>query len=170
MSKADLVHDVYWNRYIDLVPEDDPVAVLEQQVTELSTLLKGINEERSTSRYAPGKWSIKELVNHVADTERIFSYRAVSIARGDTRSLPGFDEQLFAANSDADRRPFKAIVDELLAVRAGTIALFRGLSDAAWQRIGTANDNRIGVRSLAYVAAGHVRHHMNVLRERYLKS
>jgi hypothetical protein len=170
MSKTDLVHDVYWNRYIDLVPEDDPVAVLEQQATELSSLLKGISEERSTFRYAAGKWSIKELVTHVADTERIFTYRAISIARGDTRSLPGFDEQLFAAHSDADLRPFKAIVDELLAVRAGTIALFRGLSDAAWQRVGTANDTRIGVRSLAFVAAGHVRHHMTVLRERYLKS
>ena len=154
MRKTELVHDVYWNRYIDLVPEDDPVAVLEQQVTELQSLLKGISEERSASRYAPGKWSIKELVGHVADTERIFSYRAVSIARGDTRPLPGFDEQLFAANADADARPFKSIVDELLAVRTATIALFRGLSAAAWQRIGTANDNRIGVRSLAYVAAG----------------
>jgi hypothetical protein len=167
MSKAQLVHDVYWNRYIDLVPEDDPLAVLDQQAKEVSTLLQGISEEKSAFRYAEGKWSIKELVVHVADAERIFNYRVLSIARGDTRSLPGFDEQQFAAHADADRRPFRQIVDELLAVRAATLALFGGLSAAAWERVGTANDTRIGVRSLAYVLAGHVRHHMRVLRERY---
>ena len=167
MSKAELVHDVYWNRYIDLVPEKDPVSVLERQAGELTSMLKGISEERAGFRYAPGKWSIKELVNHVADAERIFGYCALSIARGDTRSLPGFDEQQFAANSDADGRSLESLFDELMAVRTATVALFRGLSDTAWDRVGTANDNRIGVRSLAYVAAGHVRHHMKVLREKY---
>lgn len=167
MSKTELVHDVYWNRYIDLVPEKDPVSVLERQAGELTSLLRGISEERAAFRYAPGKWSIKELVNHVTDAERVFNYRALSIARGDTRSLLGFDEQLFAAHSDADGRSLESLFDELMAVRTATVALFRGLSDAAWDRVGTANDTKIGVRSLAYVLAGHARHHMKVLREKY---
>lgn len=168
MSKKELVHDPYWSRYIDLVPEEDVTIVLDAQTAELAKLLGDIGEEKSAHRYAEGKWSIKELVQHVADTERIFTYRAVSIARGDTRSLPGFDEQLFAANAEADRRPFREIADELIAVRRSTTALFNGFSETAWNRVGTANDSRISVRALAFVAAGHVRHHIKVLRERYL--
>ena len=170
MSKPELVHDPYWNRYIDLVEQADVAAALKAQERELAESFDAIGEERSTFRYAAGKWSIKQLVNHVADTERIFGYRALSIARGDTRSLPGFDEQLFAANADSDRRAFHEIAGEMLSVRRSTIALFDGLSAAAWDRVGTANDNRISVRSLAYVTAGHARHHLNVLRERYLSA
>lgn len=167
MSKSNLVQDAYWNRYTDLVPEEDVIGVLDRQTAELTKLFDTIDEKKSTYRYQPDKWSIKELVAHIADTERIFQYRALSIARGDTRSLLGFDEKQFAANAEADARPFRDIVEELLAVRRSTLALFRGFSQTAWNRVGLANDNKISVQSLAFVAAGHVRHHMNVLREKY---
>ena len=168
MSKRQLTHDAYWNHYIDLAPDDDVVRALEQQGSEFAALLSGISEERSNYRYAPDKWSIRELAVHVADTERIFGYRSLSIARGDTRSLLGFDEKLFATNADADARPFRDIVEEFAAVRRATVAMFRGFSDAAWERVGTANGSRINVASLAHVTLGHARHHANVLRERYV--
>ena len=161
-------HAPYFSRYIDLAPEDDVVTALERQGDATAALLAGVTEERAGFRYAPGKWTIKEVANHIADAERVFAYRAMAIARGETRSLPGFDENAYNANADADRRSLRDLAAELLAVRRATVALFRGLSDAAWNRIGTANENRISVRALAYVALGHERHHVKILREKYL--
>jgi uncharacterized damage-inducible protein DinB len=161
-------HEPYWSRYIDLVTEDDLFTALDANQNSTDRTLSSISEEKAAYRYAPGKWSIKEMLNHLIDAERVFAYRALAIARGDQQSLPGFDENPYAEASDADRRPFAEIYAEWKAVRAATLALFRSFSDEAWARIGTANSKRISVRALAYVTAGHERHHMKVLRERYL--
>lgn len=169
MSKpSQTEHDPYWSRYIDLVSEDDIVAAMQREAEATSKMLGGISEEKGSFRYAPDKWTIKDLVTHVADTERILNYRALSIARGDTRSLLGFEEKDFAANAETDRRTLRDIAAEWSAVRQATIAMFRGFSKAAWQRVGTANGGRISVNALAYVTVGHERHHKNVLREKYL--
>ena len=154
-------------RYVDLVSEDDIIPALEKQGQATNALLSAVTEERAGHRYAPGKWSIKQVVNHMADAERIFCYRALSVGRGDTRGLLGFDEEAFGAASEADRRPMADIVAELAAIRRATIALFRSFSDAAWKRAGTANDRRITVRGVAFVTLGHERHHLKVLRAKY---
>jgi uncharacterized damage-inducible protein DinB len=161
-------HEPYWSRYIDLVTEEDLFAALEANAKN-SALLSSIDEKKSTHRYAEGKWSIKQLLNHVIDAERLFQYRALAIGRGDQQSLPGFDENSYAELSEADRRPWADILNEFQAVRAAGVALFRSFSNEAWQRIGTANEKRISVRALGYVMAGHERHHLGVLREKYLK-
>lgn len=160
----------YWSRYIDLATEDDVVSALEKQGKDLSAILARLGEDRGGYRYAPDKWSVKDLVQHVSDAERIFTYRALSIARGETRSLLGFDQDVFAEHADTGWRTLADVAEEFAAVRRATIALFRGFSDDAWKRIGTANENRISARALAYVALGHSRHHERVLRERYVKS
>jgi hypothetical protein len=167
MSKENLVHDPYWNRYISLVSEEEVLPVLESQAGELEKLLGGIDEKKASYRYEPGKWSIKEAVQHITDTERIFQYRALSIARGDTRSLLGFEQDDFAKNADVERRPFREVADELLTVRRSTNALFRSFSQTAWDRVGTANESRISVSALGFVIAGHVRHHIKVLHDKY---
>ena len=161
-------HAPYFSRYIDLVPGDDIIPVIEAQTRETAALLGGISEEKSAFRYAPEKWSIKQLVGHITDSERVFAYRLLCIARGETQSLPGFDENDYMRGSNFDDLPFAELVDGLAAVRRSTLSLLRGLSDEAWRRSGTANQNKISVRALAYALLGHERHHLRVLRERYL--
>ena len=157
-----------FNRYISLVSEDDVVAAIERQTEERAALLASIGEEKSTFRYAPEKWSIKQVFGHIADGERVFAYRLLCIARGETQSLPGFEENDYVRAANFDDLPFAAIVDNLAAVRKATLSLMRGLSAEAWTRIGVANGNKISARAIAYVIAGHERHHLRVLRERYL--
>ena len=157
-----------FDRYISLVSEDDIVAAIEAQTKETAALLASISEEKSTFRYAPEKWSIKQVVGHVADGERVFAYRLLCIARGETQSLPGFDENDYMRGANFDDLPFAAIVDNLAVVRRATLSLLRGLSAEAWTRIGVANENKISVRAIAYGIVGHERHHLRVLRERYL--
>lgn len=158
----------YYQRYIDLATEDDVVAALDAQSHETATLLGGLSEQQASHRYAPDKWSIKQLVGHVTDTERIFAYRALSIARGETKSLPGFDQEPYVANGAFDERSISDLADELAAVRRANVMMLRALSDEAWRRIGTASDNPISVRALAFIMLGHERHHVRILRERYL--
>ncbi|HYE58379.1 MAG TPA: DinB family protein, partial [Rhodothermales bacterium] len=141
--------------------------VLERQATELDALLRSLDEERARHRYAPGKWSVKEVLGHVTDAERIFAYRLLCIARGDQTSFPGFDENAYVPNSGADDRSMDDLLDEFAAVRRATLALLRGLPDAAMTRIGTANGQLVSVRALPFILAGHAQHHLNVLRERY---
>jgi len=160
----------YYSNYIDLVSGDNITGVIETQLEETLSFLAGVSEEQSLYRYAPDKWSVKQLVGHVTDAERIFGYRALSIARGETRKLPGFDEKNYGATGEFDRRPWNDLVAELATVRQATVALFGGLPEEAWERSGVANDNAISVRGLAYVIVGHERHHLNVLRERYLQA
>jgi hypothetical protein len=141
---------------------------LERQHAETQTLLGGLSEEQGASRYEPGKWSVKELVGHLIDTERILSYRLLRIARGDRTPIEGFDQDPYVANSNAGARTLRSLASEFGHVRAATLALVRGLDDAAWSRRGTANENEVTVRALAHIIAGHELHHIRILRERYL--
>lgn len=156
--------------YVDAVPDGDVLAMLERQVNDTVALLEGIGEQRSQHRYAPGKWSIREVIGHVIDAERVFAYRALSFARGDRNALPGFEENEWAATSNAHGRSLASLLDELRRVRASTVALFRSFGAAEWARGGTASGHRVTVPALAYVVAGHERHHVRILRERYLTS
>lgn len=158
----------YYARYVKRVPEGDVVATIRGQLGETMKLLRAVDPARTTTGYAPGKWSIRDIVLHMADTERVMSYRALRIARGDTTPLPGFDENTFAPNAGANARTMDSLLDELGAARASTIALLDGLPAEAWSRRGTASDAPITVRGLAWIIAGHERHHVAVIRERYL--
>lgn len=161
--------DPYYQRYISLVTEGDEIAgLLDAQSVETERLLRDISEEQAASRYAEGKWSIKQLVGHVVDAERVFAYRALAIGRGETRPLPSFDEQAWGDTARADARPFADLVEELATVRRSTVMMMRAFDEEAWQRRGVANDQPVTPRALAYIMLGHERHHMRVLRERYL--
>jgi hypothetical protein len=159
----------YYFTYIDLVPSGDIRGVLAAQVTELAALLDGISDEQSKIRYAPDKWSIRQVISHLNDAERLFVFRAMWFARGFASPLPSFDQDVAIATAGADERPWRSHVDELQAVRAATLAFFRDLPDEAWTRRGVASGYPFTVRALAYVSAGHVSHHANILRERYLR-
>jgi len=159
----------YWGRYIKLVPEGDVCATLALQVSETLSFLRGLSPERLDYRYAPGKWSIRDIVGHLADTERIMTYRALRASRGDPQPLPGFDENAYVANANFSARPAPDLLREFEAVRRATVAFFGGLSEAMWLERCVANDTEISVRALAYVIAGHERHHVGVIKERYVK-
>jgi DinB superfamily len=157
----------FYAAYVGNVTEDDVLGALETQSAETSALLARIDDEKASHRYAPEKWSVKEVVGHFTDAEVVFAYRALAIARGDKASLPGFDEQEYMRNANFDRRSMRSIAESYAAARASTLALFRGFSDEAWQRSGTANNAGVSVRALAHIVLGHERHHLRVLRERY---
>jgi hypothetical protein len=156
--------------YVGEVPDGDVLALLEEQGKETMALLHSVGEQRSGYRYAAGKWSIREVVGHIMDAERVFSYRALTFARGDGTALPGFDENGWAAVSNAHRRTLADLLGEFSALRAATVALFRSFSEAELARHGTASGHRVTVRGLLYVVTGHERHHVRILRERYLGS
>ncbi|MGE0454636.1 MAG: DinB family protein [Vicinamibacteria bacterium] len=158
----------YYGGYVDRVPEADVLAALERQPDELRSLCARFAGERERFRYAPGKWSVREVFGHLADSERVFGYRAFCFARAERAPLPSFDENEYAAASGADQRPLAEIVEELALLRAANLAFLRRLDAAGWDRVGTASQNPISVRALAYVMAGHPRHHAAVLQERYL--
>ena len=158
----------YYDRYIGKVPDGDLLRTLESQRRETQQLLAGLSEQKALHRYAPGKWSIKEVIGHVTDAERVFCYRALSFARGDKNPLPSFDEEAWAPAGKFDARPLADLAAELDAVRRATIALFSGLPHDALARRGVASDNEVSVKSLAWIIAGHERHHVAILRERYL--
>jgi hypothetical protein len=154
--------------YVARVAEDEDIeAVLASQLVETLTWLNRIPEVRGDYRYAPQKWSLKEVVGHLSDTERVFAYRALRIGRGDATPLPSFDDQAYVPELRAGDRTLADLVSEWGDVRRATIALCRNFPTEAWQRRGTASDQSITVRALAYVIAGHVRHHLEVLETRY---
>ena len=157
----------YYFTYIDRVPAGDICAILDQQGRDTIALLRGISEAQSQHRYAPDKWSVRQLLGHINDTERLFVARAFWFARAFDTPLPSFDQTTAAAAAAADDRSWASHVDEFRDVRAATLSFFRNLPDAAWTRRGIASDNPFTVRALAYLAAGHVIHHMTILRERY---
>lgn len=159
-------HAEYYARYVAQV-EDDALEALRGLARSTPALLSGATGEQAAFRYAPGKWSVRQVVGHVCDVERVFAYRALRIARTDATPLPGFDEDAWAASSNADDRSLTDLVAEYRAVRAATLALFESFDDAAFARRGTANGHPISVRALAYVIAGHERAHVTMLRERY---
>lgn len=154
--------------YVERIADhEDIVAVLVAQLDQVLASLCGIPEARGDYRYAPEKWSIKEIVGHLSDTERVFAYRALRIGRADSTPLPGFDDQAYVAEVRAGDRTLADMAAEWGDVRRATIALFRNLPAEAWHRRGIAGDQPVSVRALAYVIAGHVRHHLQVLEERY---
>jgi hypothetical protein len=150
-----------------IADDEDVVAALTRQVDEFVERFEGIPETRGAYRYAPGKWSIKQVVGHLSDTERVLAYRALRIGRGDTTPLPSFDDQAYATAQQAGDRTLADLAAEWGVVRQATLALFRHLPISAWQRRGVASNHPISVRALAYVIAGHVRHHFEVLDTRY---
>jgi hypothetical protein len=155
-------------RYIDRLPaSEDLLALLERQGSENQERLRAVPESRGGFRYAPGKWSVKEVVLHLSDAERVMAYRALRIGRGDATPLPGFDEEAYAPLSGADAQPLRALLDEWADVRRATLSLFRHLPVEAWTRRGTASGFPVTVRALAAIIAGHERHHLQTLEERY---
>jgi hypothetical protein len=158
----------YYGRYIAAVPDGDLLALLRDQLAETEALLREVGESRGSYRYAPGKWSVKEIVSHVADSERIFAYRMLRIARGDRTPLPGFEQDDYVAPSAADGRALAELAAELRSVRAATVTLLGGLPPEALVRRGIANNDEVSVRALAWIIAGHERHHARMIRERYL--
>lgn len=159
----------YYFAYIDQVPEGDVCDILESQLPETLSLLRGISEEKSAFRYAPGKWSVREVLSHVNDAERLFVFRAFWFARGFDSPLPSFDQDAAIFAAGADERVWSSHVQEFAAIRAATVAFFRDLPAEAWMRRGIASDNPFTVRALAYITAGHAIHHARILRERYLQ-
>ena len=156
----------YWE-YIDLITSDEIVPVIKSQLDETLQFLQGISEEQSLQTYAPGKWTIREVLNHVNDGERVFVGRAFWFARGFQDPLPSFDQELAVQVAQANQTPWSELVDEFRNVRLGTISFFNSLPSEAWGRTGTASDNPFTVRALAYIIAGHLAHHKKVLREKY---
>lgn len=159
----------YYFTYIDQVVGGDICQVLETQLTETLALLHGISDKQSLYRYAPEKWSIRQVVNHLNDTERLFVFRAFWFARGFDSPLPSFDQNVSVSSAGADQRSWSSLVEEFRAVRLATLSFFQTLPADAWARHGVASGNPFTVRALAYIAAGHVTHHTAILRERYLQ-
>ena len=160
----------YYGRYISLVPEGDILEALDKQLDETLAFLRAIPESQGSFRYAPDKWSIKELVGHVIDTERIFAYRALRFARKDETPLPGYEQDDYIRNASFDDYPLGELASEFEHVRRATLFLFKHLNDESWQRRGLANEAEVSVRALAYIIAGHELHHREILRNRYLQS
>ena len=158
----------YYGTYIGKVPDGDVRALLSSQLVETLALIRSIPESRGGHRYAPDKWSIKEVLGHIVDSERIFSYRALRIGRGDATPLPGFEQNDYAPMGGFDARTLSDLADELAAVRQATTLLFAHFDGAALERRGTASGNPVSVRALAYIIAGHERHHVGILKTRYL--
>lgn len=160
-------HSPYHERYISLVPGSDILSTLDAQRRQMMILLCSRDEAEGDFRYAPGKWSAKEVLGHVCDTERIFAYRALRIARGDRTPMEGFEQDDYVRNSSFANHPLAEVIEDYIAVRRATLTLFRNLDDRAWMRRGIANNNEISVRALAYITAGHELHHRRILEEKY---
>lgn len=158
----------YYFTYIDQIKNPDIVRALDSQLSDVLAFFRGISEEKSLHRYAPDKWSIRQVLSHINDSERVFTYRALWFARGFETPLPSFDQEVAVRGADADAQPWASHIEEFGAVRGATLALFRRLPHEAWARKGVASDNPVTVRALAYIIAGHVQHHRSILETRYL--
>jgi uncharacterized damage-inducible protein DinB len=159
--------EYYW-RYIDRIPDGDIIAILAGQCEETIATLNGLTDEQADLRYAPGKWSIKEVIGHVIDAERVFAFRALSFARRDSAPLPSMEENEWANASNAAGRPLVQLLEDLAATRRSTITLLEGLDEAMATSRGVASGCEFSVRAIAYIIAGHELHHRGVLQERYL--
>lgn len=160
----------YYNNYIKLVPSGNLLEILEVQLTEAVTLFSGLTEEKGNISYASGKWTVKEVIGHMIDTERIMSYRLLRISRGDKSPLAGFSEEDYALEGKFTVRLLTELVEELQTVRKSTISLLRGIPEHAWARSGTANELPVTAQAIAYIIAGHWIHHLNIIEERYLQN
>lgn len=158
----------YYGTYVNLVPDGDILALLSEQIEETLALFGGLSEDQAAHRYAPGKWSVKEVCGHIIDAERIFAYRALRFARGDRQPLAGFEQEGYIRNASFDSCSMKDLSEELDYVRRATISLFKNMDGAAWSRRGVASEAEVSVRALAYIIAGHELHHAGVVRSRYI--
>ncbi len=165
--RQDQVAPYHWT-YVELVRDDDVLVALEREGRATARLLSGLDEARGEHRYAPGKWSVKELASHLVDTERVFAYRALRVARGDRTPLPGYDHDAYVRSARTAARTLGSLVDELLAVRAASLALFRSLDAEAWRQTGTANELPVLAATFPWLTLGHELHHREVLRQKYL--
>jgi hypothetical protein len=160
-------HAEFYANYISKVPGADVLGVLEAQRLQMLQLFTGRSERDGNFRYAPGKWTVKEVLGHVTDTERIFSYRALRFARGDSTPLPGFEQDDYVRDGAFGERTLADLAEEFGVVRSASVALFRSFHEAVWERRGVANQKEVTVRALAFITAGHQMHHRIILEERY---
>jgi hypothetical protein len=161
-------YDPYYERYISLVAESDIIDELAAQPTKLQDIFTAMPEEKGEFRYAEGKWSIKELLGHLIDGERMFAYRTFRISRGDETPIEGFEQDGYIENAHSNDRSFADLLDEFSLLRRANMIFVKNLTDDAWLRIGTANNVKISVRALVYIMAGHIEHHLQILKDRYL--
>jgi hypothetical protein len=161
-------HAPYYGKYIARVPDGNLIALLREQLIDTISLLSNVSADKADFSYGPGKWTVKEVIGHLIDVERVMAYRALRFARNDKTELPGFDENSWAENAESGKRTLNDLLEEFQVVRASTIDLARHLSAEALARYGSANGNKVSVRALFYIIAGHERHHAALLRERYL--
>ena len=160
----------YYGRYIDLVADGDILETLAVQIADSLAMLSNLDDKQTLFRYAPGKWSIKEVVGHLMDTERVFAYRALRFARGDETALPGMDQDVFIKVANFDQRPWGDLLREWRVTREANLTMFHTFDDDAMMRTGNASRFDVTVRALPWIMAGHELHHMNIIRERYLTS
>ncbi|WP_028401254.1 DinB family protein [Ectobacillus panaciterrae] len=160
----------YYSTYVNLVPDGDILHILNQQIKETIILLKDTSDAQGQFRYAPDKWSLKEVIGHIADTERIMGYRLLCIARGETVSLPGYDDKMYVLRASFDKQSMQDLLENLAVVRQSTLHLLKSLDLEAWLRRGTANNSEVTVRALVSIIAGHELHHRQIIKERYISS
>src|SRR5512142_2949175 len=158
----------FYQGYISLVEGQDILAALDDNTERAMALYRSIGEEESLSRYAPEKWTIREVLGHVSDTERVFTYRALRVARGDQTPLPGFDEKLFVEGANFNHYEWPALIEQFELVRRSSITLFRSLAEEAWERRGNAHGKDVSVRDIAWMVAGHELHHRRIIQTKYL--
>jgi uncharacterized damage-inducible protein DinB len=156
----------FYAGYIGKVPDSGPAVLLKEQIGILETL-RALSEDKANHAYAVGKWTVKELIGHVADAERVFSYRLTRIARGDKTPLSGFDENAWAKTAPHRKRKMAEVIDEMIAVRRATLALVDSLDDTTISNVGLANNNSVSARAICWIMAGHTKHHLDILTERY---
>ncbi|MGG0187218.1 DinB family protein [Bacillus rhizoplanae] len=163
-------YNPYYSTYINSLPEGDIIQILEEQVKKTNLLLKDISDDEGHFRYAPNKWSIKEVIGHITDTERIMGYRLLSIARGETAELPGYNDDMYVLRAAFDKQSMQDLLENLIVVRQSTVHLLKSLDEEAWLQRGVANNSEVTVLALASIIAGHELHHRQIIKERYLSS
>lgn len=159
----------YYHKYVEKVPNGNIVEILETQLKTMINFFSMITEEKSKFRYADGKWSIREVLGHIIDAEKVFAYRALRFSRNDKNPLHGFDENYYIQNSNYDIIPLQILIEEFASLRKANILMFKGFIEKMWLAKGIASDNEVSVRGLAYIMVGHAEHHMKIVEERYLK-
>jgi hypothetical protein len=169
-APEEYTQSVYTSRYVNLVPGEDVLTELNKSAREVQNLFSSLSENQWNYRYAPGKWTLKELLAHMIDTERIMAYRALCIARGEKQPLPGFDEEAYAASGNYDKRKPAELLQEYRLIREANLLQFKNFDEFMLSRVGNANGKDITARAVLFVMAGHERHHLNIIQERYLSS
>jgi len=170
LHKKPSIHEYpsYYRGYIDFVPEGSLSDNLVKQLEDTLELLSDITETQANFRYAPGKWTLKEVIGHITDTERIMSYRLLRIARGDKTPLAGYDDEKYVKESSFRTRSISELLEDFIVVRQSTLSLMRGLPETVWSRTGFANNSEISVNAIAYIIAGHELHHVKIIKEKYI--